>query len=118
MRRWAWEFLRRNPRFQEACKAARTGDQARKQQVARDFGLTKFKDYLEGYTGVSGKPRFASSVPNYWTNVGASAKESVVKRIRLNAGQVAVRFDLAAAQPHKAALAAQTCSSGTFNCST
>lgn len=42
-RRWAWEFLRRNDQFIGACRALEDGDEPRRDEIAKQVGLKKFK---------------------------------------------------------------------------
>jgi hypothetical protein len=107
-RHWAWEFLRRNPRFQAACRRVAEADEASRQQVATEYGLRQFKHYAEAYAGGERpRPTFVAATPAIWSLMDDDAAAARVRRIRLQPGQVLVRFDLAAASPHALALDAQ-----------
>lgn len=94
-RKWAWEFLRRNSEFIAECKRVHNGSDAKKQAVAEQFGLKKFKIYSEKYNGASGTPRFSMGAISSWTNLDCDNAEDRRVAIRLGHGQVLVRFDLA-----------------------
>lgn len=49
-RRWAWEFLRRNQKFQTDCKDAEAAGRAEMDRTAYEFGLKRFKDFRESYS--------------------------------------------------------------------
>ena len=50
--RWAWEFLRRNKEFREACDKYRKMPEEKQPHMAEDiadrFHLKRFKDYIDG----------------------------------------------------------------------
>lgn len=95
---WAWQFLRRNPAFQAACESLGSeGTDEEKAKVAAEFGLKKYKSFKEGYVGASGRPIFATGAITSWSHLDAT--ENVTKKVelRLDAGQVLIRFDLASA---------------------
>jgi hypothetical protein len=56
---WAWEFLRRSPEFQGACRGL-AGNSADALLVAEKFHLARFKDFREGYDNIT--PLFARSI--------------------------------------------------------
>ena len=94
-RRWAWEFLRRNPDFIKACETVEPSTDDEKLAVAQQFGLKKFKHYKEGFKQKSGQPIFnigqITSIPNLESDAPLKV------RISIGPGQVMVRFDLASA---------------------
>lgn len=94
-RRWAWEFLRRNPKFIAACNQVRVKGDAEKQQVADEYGLVKFKDYREAYSS-SGldAPRFTLGKLTIKSNLGSGQDSKTVKQIKVGEGQVGVLIDL------------------------
>jgi hypothetical protein len=107
-RHWAWEFLRRNPDFQRACREAAREDEAARQLVAARFGLRRYKPFTEGFGGRGRRqPAFVAATPSIWSVIEDDLNADRVRRIRLRPGQVLVRFDLAAASPYVAALDAQ-----------
>lgn len=65
-KQWAWEFLRRGEDFICKCKSYATEDKAVLRALAVEFGLRKFKHYLEDYD-INEKPRFVSAI-RYITN--------------------------------------------------
>lgn len=97
--RWAWEFLRRNSRFQMWCYEAETGglSTAKKNQLAlQKFGLLSYKFFAEDFT--AGKPpRFAIKKIRSWLR---STPQQIKKRpskkvsITLRMGEVLVKFDV------------------------
>lgn len=101
-KRWAWEFLRRNADFARRCRTA-GGDPAVQQAVADEFGLKRFKDFRESY-GQGGKPRFSDAAVATWSWMQDQQR---VRRIPIERGQVAIRFDLSATTQDIAALDAQ-----------
>ena len=103
-RRWAWEFLRRNPEFINACKAAKD-DLAKQVEVASEFGLKRFKPYTEAYGRDRRLPVFLNAAVGMWSAVDASRKRTV--SVTLREGQVLVRFNLAAGREDARAIQAQ-----------
>jgi hypothetical protein len=93
-RRWAWEFLRRNTNFITACKRAQDGSEADKQNVANEFGLKQFKDYRESYIGSSGSPKFSIGSISSWSHLDAKKKSARKQAVRIEFGQIVIRFDL------------------------
>lgn len=94
-RKWAWEFLRRNPKFIEACNRVRDKGDAEKQLVAEEFELVEFKDYREAYSSpVSDAPRFLLGKLTIKSNLGAGQDCKSIKQIKVAEGQVGVLFDL------------------------
>ena len=103
-RRWAWEFLRRNPEFIKACKLAKD-DLAKQVEVASEFGLKRFKPHTEAYGRDRRLPVFLSAAVGTWSAVDASRKRNV--SVTLREGQVLVRFNLAAGREDARAIQAQ-----------
>lgn len=102
-KRWAWEFLCRNEKFQAACEEVRmiVDDEDRETaeiRIAGQFGLKDFKSWTTKYT--DHKPRFVgfvSSLPSLdifrERNQGAYA-ESFFSSTRMAATSVLMKFDL------------------------
>lgn len=95
-RRWAWEFLRRNSQFQEACRERRDDLLT----IAADYRLREFKDYREDYRmnarpkfgGVRSFPSEAEFVERNRTGVDPAAFET---RTDLFPSEVLIRFQIA-----------------------
>ncbi len=87
--RWAWEFLRRNPKFQVACDMERAPELdasvAAKldASIAAEFGMHKFQHYKKNYLAQS-RARFFTSVRYFL------GKKKGVMKIRVRPGQVAI----------------------------
>jgi hypothetical protein len=94
-KKWAWEFLRRNKSFQAACKRVNSkGSDEAKMLVAAEFGLKKYKFYRESYRGKSGKPVFSVGSVTSKSHLEGDLDKSRKFRVKLDGGQVLVRFDL------------------------
>ncbi len=93
-RRWAWEFLRRNSKFIEACNNAENKSEDEKQAIAQQFGLLKFKDFKDGYKGSYGFPKFETETLTSWTNLDIEGAPKKLNKIKLNPGTILIRFDL------------------------
>lgn len=106
-RKWAWEFLRRNPAFIRACKQAASGTDDARAAVAEQFGLKQFKHYTEPYRGQSGQPKFVSGSIACWAHLNPQPTTPRLLKNKLCAGQVLIRFDLAAAMVDPRALERQ-----------
>jgi hypothetical protein len=92
-KKWAWEFLRRNHKYQVDCLKVENGTQDEKQQVANDYGLTEFKKYTHAFKGKKSRaPNFFIGVPSISKN--KTDKEISKKRIEITKNQIVVRFDL------------------------
>lgn len=102
---WAWEFLRRNAQYIDACKRVRQGSEEEKQSVANEFGLKEYKDYTEAYVGATGKPKFSIGSITSWSNL--KPKQVRNKAVKIKYGQIVIRFDLGQAIQDKNALAKQ-----------
>lgn len=104
-RRWAWEFLRRNELFIEACDEIRRkgASDNEKQKIASQFGLKKFKAHDWKYRGKGGIPVFSIGSIVSWSNTVTNKEDTKTVQIRLNSGQLAIRFDVASAaeDPHR-----------------
>ena len=105
-RQWAWQFLRRNPRFIEACKSVQPDDVARQEAIAAEFKLKSFRDYRLGFRDKQApSPRFLPADVSFWQFRGTA---KVYKpRLSLREGEVLVRFDLSQAALDRGALDAQ-----------
>lgn len=110
---WAWQFLRRNEKFQERCDHIRSWPNSKlkrmwKTNIAHAFGLKKFKDYIEDFdSGKTPQPKFASKSVSAWANIDKEQYESLVLPSKLRPGQVLLRFDLDAMGKTKKSLRAQ-----------
>lgn len=110
---WAWQFLRRNEKFQERCDHIRSWPNSKlkrmwKANIAHAFGLKKFKDYIEDFdSGKTPQPKFASKSVSAWANIDKEQYESLVLPSKLRPGQVLLRFDLDAMGKTKKSLRAQ-----------
>lgn len=102
-KRWAWEFLRRNPEFQAACDKAGE-DTGKRQQVAKRFGLKRFVRYQRQTRRPDWAPEFDSSTVSKWSWIKGREKMPALKFL---AGDVVIRFRLAATALDDAALDAQ-----------
>ena len=106
-REWAWEFMRRNTSYIDACRRVRNRTDEEKQQVADEFRLKAFKDSIEGYYGGNGVPRFCSGIVTLKSNLDAGQNKRGYKLIKIAHGQVGVRFDLNHALQNSNALVKQ-----------
>lgn len=105
-RRWAWEFLRRNPSYITACKKSKRGSAQEQAQVAERFGLKVFKDYRELYRGDSGIPKF--QLGSVWLKPNLDLHEGhPTKKMQISYGQVGIKFTLSDALIDKAVLEKQ-----------
>lgn len=104
---WAWEFLRRNAKYIDACKRVRLGSEEEKQSVANEFGLKKYKDYKEAYIGATGKPKFSIGSITSSSNLNTNPKRVRNKLFKIEYGQIVIRFDLGQAIQDKNALKKQ-----------
>lgn len=110
---WAWQFLRRNTKFQERCDRIRNWPDSKlkrmwKTNTAHAFGLKKFKDYVEDFdSGKTPQPKFASKSVSAWANIDEKQYESLILPSKLRPGQVLLRFDLDAMGKTKKSLRAQ-----------
>ncbi|MEI7614501.1 MAG: hypothetical protein WCK63_16495 [Betaproteobacteria bacterium] len=96
--RWAWEFLRRNEKFIEACSTISTeSSEKKKLEIANQFGLKKYKSWKEGYRAASNKPIFSIVSISSWSNIDTEPQEEQFAEIDLKSGQVLIRFDVASA---------------------
>ena len=96
--RWAWEFLRRNPLFQQKCDAIEeTRTRKAIKELKSEFGLVRYKHYREDYgDALKHRPKFVTGDVVCWPRV----TEKIYKKIEsslpkgLKEGQVLIRFDL------------------------
>jgi len=103
-RRWAWEFLCRNHNFIKACIRLENGTESEKLQVARDFGLVKFKNYSDVQTRTNIFPTFKDGAIQVTPNL---SKENLKKLVGIFPGQVLIRYKLKADVDAIAAIEAQ-----------
>ncbi len=110
---WAWQFLRRNEKFQKRCDHIRSWPNSKlkrmwRRNIAHAFSLKKFKDYQEDFaTGKRPNPEFSSDTVSFWARVDESQYDSLVLPSNLRTGQALVRFDIEAMRKSKKSLSAQ-----------
>lgn len=104
-KRWAWEFLRRNPSFRSDSKAVLGKSEAEQRAVAEKYSLKRFKPANEAYRGPHGVPIFLGSSIRSWTNWDESLLE--LTKIKLKQSQVVILFDLEKAMVDRRSLRAQ-----------
>ena len=108
---WAWEFLRRNVEFQQACKAAEHGSDSDRLAVAKRFGLQEFKDFKEHFfTGAV--PEWLSVIPGILSR--ATLKDGKLKERVIPHGQVVMTFDLDEMLKNRPTLDAQVYNAGFY----
>jgi hypothetical protein len=110
MRRWAWEFLRRNDAFIAACDeiAALPGESDRKaaqRAVAAKFGLNRFKPYTQEYADDK-PPKFTVSGIYVYANTSQDEPKEV-PLTALKKGEVVVQFNLMPSVEDERAMLAQ-----------
>jgi hypothetical protein len=95
---WAWEFLRRNPEFQEYCnKSELDPAQFSKKEIKHKFGLVRFKHYREPYSAApKERPKFKTSDVVCWPRVSEKIYQRIKQNLpkELKPGEVLVRFDI------------------------
>lgn len=106
-REWAWEFLRRNDEFIQACENVNGRSDSEKEAVAKKFGLKRFKSYKEPFSGRSGRPVFDDGSVSSWSNIDQGRELARRVKIKRDFGEVVIRFKLAPAVDNDLALAAQ-----------
>ncbi len=108
-KRWAWEFLRRNPTFIDACDELAAFADAEKKEarrlVALLFGLDRFKPYSEDY-GTGKPPKFEAADIYVYCNVDQDEPKTV-PLTALAKGEVVIRFNLWPSVADERALRAQ-----------
>jgi hypothetical protein len=90
---WAWQFLRRNKKFQDDCNLAEA-DPAQARAIARKWGLVTFKHAREPYEGRSGKPRFAATRLRARMAIDNAGHDVNVLRLYRGELGLAMRLDL------------------------
>lgn len=97
-KRWAWEFLRRNPSFISACEQlAESSSSQDAENICKRFGLKKYKSYRESYKGKSGIPKFDIGRISSWSNIENDPNSKRSPNLKISSGEVVIRFDVAAA---------------------
>lgn len=95
-RRWAWEFLRRNTKFQTFCNAVESGQFSRKEiktKLVESFGLLKFKHYRDNYQ--PSRPSFSSAQVSVWSDTECKPySERKTLKIVLAPGEIIFRASL------------------------
>lgn len=91
-KRWAWEFLRRNPQFILESQEAQGKTDVEQQKIAEKYGLRRFKPASEKYRGAHGVPIFLGASIQSWTNWDESLRQ--ISKIKLKHSQVLILFDL------------------------
>jgi hypothetical protein len=109
-RRWAWEFLKRKKDFIQRCDDARnlTDDAktAAELEIAKEFRLKKFKDHTEKYS--PNNPIFLSTSIYKWKGESKKRpKERKILKIRLNPGEMLIRFQVDATLNNSRAMRVQ-----------
>ncbi|WP_132979290.1 transcriptional regulator domain-containing protein [Pigmentiphaga sp. D-2] len=94
-RRWAWEFLRRNPKFQAACKELDTLDEAdakkrKRKEIRIQFHLRFFKHAEERYGRGPQRPVFTPTAA-WKVEEDKNTRDVTVK---LEEAHCLVRFDV------------------------
>ena len=88
--RWAWEFLRRNVKFQEDCERVLHGSLEQRRTMARSFGLAEYKYFKE--------PHLVGDrciwLPEAICKYKPGGDKEISTMIRLKPGEVALVFDL------------------------
>ena len=105
--RWAWEFLSRNQEYRSICdELDREPDPQEARQVAKAFGLKKYKSVFDPYhVSASPAPCFLpNTVYSQWRLVKTDSK---IYERQLNVGDMVIRFSLLDAASNPAALDAK-----------
>lgn len=107
----AWEFLRRQPKFQQACQdLPNDSEKSAMNKAAREFGLIRFKHYLEPFgSQASERPRFRSSSVWCWSRISETIYQNLQLPKRLRKGEVLIKFDLNVSTKTSRSLDAQLC---------
>lgn len=103
-KRWAWEFLRRNPDFVTEAKEARKQGESQQRIVAEKYGLKRFKP-AEPYRGAYGLPLFLGSSIRSWTNWDDSLRQ--LSKLKLKQSQILIMFDMEMIMADRRSLRAQ-----------
>lgn len=108
---WAWEFLRRNERFQNECYAVESGSLGQQLAVAKRFGLQEFKHFREHFHG--GKvPEWLSVLPEVLVRAVDNVK--TLRERSIPQGQVVMTFDLDEMLRNRPTLDAQAYNAGYY----
>lgn len=92
-RQWAWEFLRRNPKYQfESTNALDNSSATHCKEVARKYGLRDLVHFLDAY--VPGKPELVWLSEVIRDEPITYAMDGKPQILELNKGDVALVFDL------------------------
>lgn len=106
-KKWAWEFLRRNQEFIDACEELEKKPSPEKTKaIAKVFSLSQFKDYREEYESPNGAPlRFKpATIQSRFRLKNSDPKE--YKR-HMNIGDLVVVLNLKTALARSSSIAAQ-----------
>lgn len=109
--KWAWEFLRRNPKFQAICIQIAKLPKVRlrlfkEKNAAATFGLKKYKHYSEDFSeGI--QPKFMTASVSYWSRVSEKRYERLVLPSDLSKGEALVKFDITSMMKSTKSLDAQ-----------
>ena len=87
---WAWEFLRRNTKFQEGCERVLNAPVGPQRAMARSFGLAEYKYFKESHGGGSVCLWLTEAICKF----NASKDNEISTTVRLKPGEVALVFDL------------------------
>lgn len=88
--RWAWEFLRRNKKFQDKCEIVRDAQVGPQRAMARAFGLAEYKYFKEPHLEGNGCLWLSAAICKYH----AAHEKETRTMLSLKPGEVALVFDL------------------------
>ncbi len=92
-KRWAWEFLRRNPEFLAACVEVDKGVKSA-EDVAEKYGLLHFKHCRESYKGdVHAPPKFLGTVIKWRFRLQEEDSEQDRRRLKVSEMVVVLRLE-------------------------
>lgn len=89
-RRWAWEFLRRNEKYQDECDELADGTNRAKQAMGRRWGLGDYKHFRDPY----GDEQATMWLSEAFCEYEVGAPEGKEYRVTLKQNEVALVFDL------------------------
>jgi len=101
-KQWAWEFLRRNRKFQEWCHEVENSNWSSNylnSQARKIYGLQHYKSYAEPYCGEGFyQAKFLTSDIKSWSRVTARQQktQSLHPLLLLRSGEVIIKFSVQA----------------------